>query len=126
MNENAHRTTEILNVYFYALYDADNRQAHSGLTAAICEAAVRSDITGNYTAPRYVTVHRVPELVGIVDERGAVHLMPRRTVSRDGEMISCETCALHGECRRGEVIDGLESCLDWQSGREGKRKRPER
>lgn len=63
-------TTELLNVYFYALYDEGDHEAHSGLTADVCSAAVRDAINGNYIAPRYVTVHRVPELVGVVSADG--------------------------------------------------------
>ena len=63
-------TTELLNVYFYALYDEGAHEAHSGLTADVCSAAVRDAINGNYIAPRYVTVHRVPELVGVVSADG--------------------------------------------------------
>lgn len=120
MSERLRAAQEILNVYFFALYDADDHQAHSGLTAAICEASVRSDIAGNYIAPRYVTVHRVPEMVGVVDGRGEVHLM-QRSGSKEEDVISCETCALHGKCQR-DWVDGLECCMDWQSKRKGKRK----
>lgn len=57
-------TTE--NVYFYALYDEEDQKAHSGLTAAVNETFVREDIYGNYRDPRYITIHRVPELVGVI------------------------------------------------------------
>lgn len=71
-------TRQLLNVYFYALYDEGDHEAHSGLTADICSDAVRSNINGNYIAPRYVTVHRVPELVGVVSADGCtVQIMPR-------------------------------------------------
>lgn len=70
--------TDFLNVYFYALYDEGDHEAHSGLTANVCSAAVRDDIKGNYIAPRYVTIHRVPGLVGVVREDGCtVQITPR-------------------------------------------------
>lgn len=70
--------TEILNVYFYALYDEGDHEAHSGLTADVCSAAVRDAIKGHYIAPRYVTIHRVPGLVGVVREDGCtVQITPR-------------------------------------------------
>lgn len=70
--------TDFLNVYFYALYDEIDHKAHSGLTANVCSAAVRDDIKGNYIAPRYVTIHRVPGLVGVVREDGCtVQITPR-------------------------------------------------
>lgn len=75
--------TEILNVYFYALYDEGDHEAHSGLTANVCSAAVRDDIKGNYIAPRYVTIHRVPELVGVVSEDGGtVQIMQTKDILR--------------------------------------------
>lgn len=76
-------TRQLLNVYFYALYDEGDHEAHSGLTADICSDAVRSNINGNYIAPRYVTVHRVPELVGVVSADGCtVQIMPRVEAQR--------------------------------------------
>lgn len=70
--------TEILNVYFYALYDEGDHEAHSGLTADVCSAAVRNAIKGNYIAPRYLTIRRVPGLVGVVSEDGCtVQITPR-------------------------------------------------
>ena len=75
--------TEILNVYFYALYDEGDHEAHSGLTANVCSAAVRDDIKGNYIAPRYVTIRRVPELVGVVSEDGGtVQIMQTKDILR--------------------------------------------
>lgn len=74
---------EILNVYFYALYDEGDHEAHSGLTADVCSAAVRDAIKGNYIAPRYVTIHRVPELVGVVSEDGGtVQIMQTKDILR--------------------------------------------
>lgn len=75
---------EILNVYFYALYDeGEPHEAHSGLTADVCSAAVRDAIKGNYIAPRYVTIHRVPELVGVVSEDGGtVQIMQTKDILR--------------------------------------------
>ena len=74
---------EILNVYFYALYDEGDHEAHSGLTANVCSAAVRDDIKGNYIAPRYVTIRRVPELVGVVSEDGGtVQIMQTKDILR--------------------------------------------
>lgn len=70
--------TDFLNVYFYALYDEGDHKAHSGLTANVCSAAVRDAIKGNYIAPRYVTIHRVPGLVGVVRDDGyTVQITPR-------------------------------------------------
>lgn len=75
--------TDFLNVYFYALYDEIDHKAHSGLTANVCSAAVRDDIKGNYIAPRYVTIHRVPELVGVVSEDGGtVQIMQTKDILR--------------------------------------------
>lgn len=102
--------TEILNVYFYALYDAEDQQAHSGLTAGLCSEAVRADIAGNYIRPRYVTIHRVPELVGLTNGSHVV-IAPRPRFERF-PLISCETCRLFGNCGR-EQTDGLECCPDW-------------
>ena len=58
---------ELLNVYFYALYDSVDQQAHSGLIVNTSEDAVREDIERNYVEPRYVKVHLVSELAGIDD-----------------------------------------------------------
>lgn len=75
--------TDFLNVYFYALYDEGDHEAHSGLTADVCSAAVRDAIKGNYIAPRYVTIHRVPELVGVVSEDGGtVQIMQTKDILR--------------------------------------------
>lgn len=75
--------TELLNVYFYALYDEGDHEAHSDLTADVCSAAVRDAIKGNYIAPRYVTIHRVPELVGVVSEDGGtVQIMQTKDILR--------------------------------------------
>lgn len=72
----------MLNVYFYALYDAEARQAYSGMTVNVCASAVREDIRGNFRAPRYITVRRVPELAGI-EEGGYATIVPRAEVSTD-------------------------------------------
>ncbi len=101
------------NVYFYALYDANKRQPHSGLVAAVCKEAAHIAITDNFTSPRYVTVHRVLELVGIVDDCGKLHIMKREDAAKERDVISCETCGYHGSCKRN-LIDGLECCMDWQ------------
>ena len=69
-------SSAVLNVYYYALYDAADSQTHSGLTANVCASAVRNDIERNYLKPRYVTVHRVPELVGV--ENGCTALIVPR------------------------------------------------
>lgn len=80
---------QLLNVYFYALYDEGDQKAHSGLAANVCSASVRSDIAGNYIAPRYVTVHRVPGLVGVVSESGCtVEIMQRSEAMRIGDTIA--------------------------------------
>lgn len=105
--------TEILNVYFYALYDADDQQAHSGLIANICEAAVRDDIYGNYISPRYITIRRIPELAGISDGGSHVSIVQRPGRMKQAE-ISCGTCRLYGDCLRDRT-DGLECCPDWEA-----------
>ncbi len=75
--------TGFLNVYFYALYDEIDHKAHSGLTADVCSAAVRDAIKGNYIAPRYATIHRVPGLVGVVSEDdGTVQIMQAKDILR--------------------------------------------
>lgn len=105
---------ELLNVYFYALYDEADRQAHSGLTANYCEAAVRSDIAGNYIKPRYVTVHRVPDLVGVYDQAvGCVTIISRDKRMELGQKIECATCEFYVKCTR-QPTDGLECCEDWR------------
>ena len=59
---------ERLNVYFYALYDAADRQAYSGLATDVCKANVIANIMGNFRAPAYVTVRKVPELMGVEND----------------------------------------------------------
>ena len=104
---------ELLNVYFYALYDEGDQQAHSGLTANICEASVKTDIAGNYTTPRYVTVHRVPGLVGVYDQAtGMVTIVPRDMRPQAGERIECANCCHYDKCTRNPT-DGLDCCEDW-------------
>ena len=105
--------TENLNVYFYALYDVNKRRPISGLAASICKESIRDAIADNVTSPRYVTVHRVPELVGVVDGRGEVHIMRREDAEKVKDIISCETCRLYGNCGR-EQEDGLECCGNWK------------
>ena len=56
---------EGLNVYFYAFYDTADKHAYSGLVADTCKANVIGDIMGNFQAPVYVTVRKVPELIGL-------------------------------------------------------------
>lgn len=108
-------TTQLLNVYFYALYDEGDHKAHSGLAANVCSAAVRSDIAGNYIAPRYVTVHRVPELVGVTSEDvSTVEIMQRSMAQQIGHRISCDTCRRFGDCFHGPA-DGLCCCEEWES-----------
>ena len=69
---------EELTVYFYALYDEGDKHAHSGLTANCCTASVKDDIAHNDLLPRYITVHRVPGLVGYVDSAtGQVSIVER-------------------------------------------------
>ena len=103
--------TEIMNVYFYALYDHDDQQAHSGLTANTSEKAVREDIEGNYIAPRYVIVRRVPELVGILT--GNTVTIAERLHSMQNEKIGCDTCRIFGDCLRDRT-DGSDCCPDWE------------
>ena len=55
---------EGLNVYFYAFYDTADKHAY-GLVAYTCKANVIGDIMGNFKAPVYVTVRKVPELMGL-------------------------------------------------------------
>lgn len=106
---------ELLNVYFYALYDEGDQQAHSGLTANYCEAAVRGDISGNYIKPRYVTVHRVPGLIGVYDQvTGHITIMDKDKHPKAGQKIECATCEFYAKCTR-QPTDGLECCEDWRS-----------
>lgn len=108
------KVNELLNVYFYALYDEADQQAHSGLTADYCEAAVKTNITGNYTTPRYVTVHRVPGLVGVYDQAtGTVTIMPKEKNPQMGQIIACSSCTFFDKCDR-KPTDGLDCCEDWQ------------
>ena len=105
--------TELLNVYFYALYDEADQQAHSGLTANICEASVKTDIAGNFTTPRYVTVHRVPGLVGVYDQATSmVTIMPKEKNPQPGQTIACSTCEFFSKCTRKHT-DVLDFCEDW-------------
>ena len=76
-----------LNVYFYACYDADSREPHCGLTAGICIDEVREAVQGNYYEPRYVTVKRVPELVGIMDADGHVSIIDRAEAPKRGQVF---------------------------------------
>ncbi|MBR4081373.1 MAG: hypothetical protein IKK21_06275 [Clostridia bacterium] len=104
---------ELLNVYFYALYDEGDQQAHSGLTANICEASVKTDIADNYTTPRYVTVHRVPGLVGVYDQAtGMVTIVPRELRLQVGEKVECKTCYYYDKCTR-KPTTGQTYCEDW-------------
>ena len=107
--------TEILNVYFSALYDEGDHEAHSGLTADVCSAAVRDAIKGNYIAPRYVTIHRVPGLVGVVREDGCtVQIILRHEAQQ--RRISCDDCRKYGDCLRN--LDGKSTCCEDWEGRE--------
>ena len=106
------KDTEILNVYFYALYDEGDGEAHSGLTANMCSAGVRSDIAGNYITPRYVTVHRVPGLVAIA-EGSHVSIKPC-PACMEREKICCETCHQYGDCLRSRT-EGMDCCPDWEA-----------
>lgn len=106
--------TELLNVYFYALYDEADGEAHSGLTANVCLAAVRGDIAGNYARPRYVTIHRVPSLVGVVSGDGCtVQIMQRSEAKQNGNRIGCDNCRKYGDCLR-DLESGLECCEEWE------------
>ena len=107
--------TEVLNVYFYALYDEDDQQAHSGLTGGICEAAVHRNIAFNYNKPRYVTVHRVPGLISVYDEAtGKTMIVDKTKRPEVGQKIECATCKFYAKCTR-QPADGLECCEDWRS-----------
>ena len=58
---------EMLNVYFYAFYCAENKpRANSGLVADESAEQVREDIMSNFRFPRFITVRQVPELAGVV------------------------------------------------------------
>ena len=105
------KSSETLNVYFYALYDAAAQRAYSGLTAGVCSEDVRNDIAGNYIRPRYVTIRRVPELVGLTN--GSHVTITQRPCVEGFPLISCETCRLFGNCGR-EQTDGLECCPSWR------------
>lgn len=107
--------TELLNVYFYALYDVADQQAHSGLTEGTCEAAVRRNIAFNFNIPRYVTVHRVPDLVSVYDEAtGKTMIVDKAKRPEVGQKIECATCKFYAKCTR-QPVDGLECCEDWRS-----------
>ena len=54
--------TSELKVYFYACYDEADKQAYSGLTIGLCAASVREDVRKNFRHPKYISIHRVPEL----------------------------------------------------------------
>lgn len=71
----------MLNVYFYAFFDASDRTAHSGLTVNESPDAVREDIRGNFAEPMYLTVRHVPELAGI--EEGGYARIVERAEARD-------------------------------------------
>lgn len=106
--------TEVMNVYFYALYDERDQKAHSGLTGNICAESVKHDIAANFYKPRYVTVRRVPELVAVCDDStGTVTIIKRGEAQKVGQMISCETCGFYAKCTR-EPTDGLLCCEEWR------------
>lgn len=70
---------EVMNVYFYALYEAADQTAHSGMCVERCAEIVMEEIQGNYIQPRCVTIRRIPELLGLVnDEACTVEILPRK------------------------------------------------
>ena len=69
--------TSELKVYFYACYDEADKQAYSGLTIGLCAASVREDVRKNFR-PKYIGVHRVPELAVAVDGDGREYIIPQK------------------------------------------------
>lgn len=74
--------TSELKVYFYACYDEADKQAYSGLTIGLCAASVREDVRKNFRHPKYISVHRVPELAVAVDGDGREYIIPQGWQSR--------------------------------------------
>ena len=62
--------TSELKVYFYACYDEADGKAYSGLTIGLCAASVREDVRKNFRRPKYISIHRVPELAVTEDGDG--------------------------------------------------------
>ena len=78
--------TSELKVYFYACYDKADKQAYSGLTIGLCAASVREDVRKNFRHPKYISIHRVPELAVAVDGDGREYIIPQgRQSRRDSE-----------------------------------------
>lgn len=78
--------TSELKVYFYACYDEADKQAYSGLTIGLCAASVREDVRKNFRHPKYISIHRVPELAVAVDGDGREYIIPQgRQSRRDSE-----------------------------------------
>lgn len=69
--------TSELKVYFYACYDEADHHAHSGLTIGLCAASVREDVRKNFRDPKYISVHRVPELAVAEDGDGREYIIPQ-------------------------------------------------
>ena len=67
--------TSELKVYFYACYDEADKQAYSGLTIGLCAASVREDVRKNFRHPKYISIHRVPELAVAVDGDGREYII---------------------------------------------------
>ena len=70
--------TSELKVYFYACYDKADKQAYSGLTIGLCAASVREDVRKNFRHPKYISIHRVPELAVAVDGDGREYIIPQK------------------------------------------------
>lgn len=75
--------TSELKVYFYACYDEADKQAYSGLTIGLCAASVREDVRKNFRHPKYIGVHRVPELAVAVDGDGREYIIPQKKAPQD-------------------------------------------
>ena len=70
--------TSELKVYFYACYDEADGKAYSGLTIGLCAASVREDVRKNFRRPKYISIHRVPELAVTEDGDGREYIIPQK------------------------------------------------
>ena len=70
--------TSELKVNFYACYDEADKQAYSGLTIGLCAASVREDVRKNFRRPKYISIHRVPELAVTEDGDGREYIIPQK------------------------------------------------
>ena len=70
--------TSELKVYFYACYDKADGKAYSGLTIGLYAASVREDVRKNFRRPKYISIHRVPELAVTEDGDGREYIIPQK------------------------------------------------